>query len=46
LLSVGVLKIKSTKKSNTKQTTLDQTFAEVVPSTMKSKDFCVKLEVS
>jgi hypothetical protein len=46
LLHVGVLKIKSTKESDPNQMTLDQTIIEMVPPIMKSKDFCVKLEVS
>jgi hypothetical protein len=41
-----VLEIRSTEKSDLKQRTLNQTIAEVVPSTMKSKNFYVKLEVS
>ncbi len=46
LLSVQVLKIKSTTKLDPKQGTLDQTTIEMVPSTMKSEYFCVRLEVS
>jgi hypothetical protein len=46
LLSVEVPKIKSTKESYSKQKTLDQTSTKVVPSTMKSKDFCVRPKVS
>jgi hypothetical protein len=46
LLTVGVSKIRSTKEFDSKQRTLDQTIVEMEPSTMKSKDFCVKLEVS
>ncbi len=46
LLRVGVLKIRSTKEFDPKQGTLDQTIIEMVPPIMKSKDFCVKLEVS
>jgi hypothetical protein len=46
LLSVGVLKIKSIEEFYPKQRISDQTIVEVVPSTVKSKDFCVRLEVS
>jgi hypothetical protein len=46
LLNVGMLKIKSIKESNPKQGTSYQTTTKVVPLTMKSEDFCVKLEVS
>ncbi len=46
LLNVGVSEIKSTKESNLEQRTLNQTIAEMVPSTMKSKDIYVRLEVS
>ncbi len=46
LLNVGVWEIKSTKESDLDQRTLDQITAKVVPSTMKSEDFCVRLEVS
>jgi hypothetical protein len=46
LLSVGVSKIKITKDSNPKQGTLNQTVGEVVPSIVKSKDFCVRPKVT
>jgi hypothetical protein len=46
LLTVGMLKLRSTKESYPKQGTLDQTTTKVLPSIMKSEDFCVKLEVS
>jgi hypothetical protein len=46
LLNVGMLEIKSIEESNPKQGTSYQTTIKVVPSTMKSEDFCVKLEVS
>jgi hypothetical protein len=39
-------KIKSTKEFDPKQRTSDQIVVKVVPSTVKSKDFCVKPEVS
>jgi hypothetical protein len=39
LLNVGVSKIKSIKESDSKQRTSKQI---VVPSTVKSKDFCVR----
>jgi hypothetical protein len=41
-----VSKIRSTKEFDLEQTTLDQTITKVMPSTVKSKDFCVKLKVS
>jgi hypothetical protein len=41
LLNVGILKIRSTKKFDSKQRTFDQTTAKVVPSTVKLKDFSV-----
>ncbi len=46
LLSVGVSKIKSIEESNSKQRTSYQIIVEVVLSTMKLKDLCVKPEVS
>jgi hypothetical protein len=46
LLNVGVLEIKSIEEFNPEQRTLDRTTIEVVPSTMKLKDLCVKPEVS
>jgi hypothetical protein len=46
LSSVGVSKIMSIQEYDQKQKTVDQTTKEVVLSTMKSKDFCVRLEVS
>jgi hypothetical protein len=46
LLSVEVPKIESIKESDSKQRTLDQTSTKVVPSTMKSKEFCVRPKVS
>jgi hypothetical protein len=46
LLSVGVLEIKSIEEFDPKQRISDQTIVEVVLSTMKSKDFCVRLKVS
>jgi hypothetical protein len=46
LLNVGVSEIRSTEEFDLEQRTLDQTITKVVPSTMKSKDFYVKLEVS
>jgi hypothetical protein len=45
-LSVGVSKIKNIEEFDPKQRTLDQTTTEVVPSIVKSEDFCVKLKVS
>jgi hypothetical protein len=41
-----MLEIKSTKESNPKQRTSNQTPTKVEPSTLKSKDYCVKPEVS
>jgi hypothetical protein len=41
-----VSKNRSTKESDPKQGTSNQIVAKVVPSTVKSKDFCVKPEVS
>jgi hypothetical protein len=41
-----VSKIKSIEEFDLEQKTLDQTTIEVVPSTLKSKDFFVRLEVS
>jgi hypothetical protein len=41
-----VLKIRNTKGFGPKLRTLNQTFAKVVPSIIKSKKFCVKLKVS
>jgi hypothetical protein len=46
LSSVGVSKIRSIQEYDQKQRTLDQTTKEVMLSTMKSKDFCVRPEVS
>ncbi len=46
ILSVGVSKIKSTEEFDPKQRTSDQTTTEVVPSIVKSEDFCVRLKVS
>jgi hypothetical protein len=46
LSSVGVSKIRSIQEYDQKQRTLDQTIQEVMLSTMKSKDFCVRPEVS
>ncbi len=45
-LNVRISKIKSTKESNSKQRMLNQIVIEVVPSTVKSKDICVKPKVS
>jgi len=45
-LNVGVSEIRSTKESNPKQKTLDQTTTEMVLSIVKLKDFCVKPKVS
>jgi hypothetical protein len=44
--SVGVWEIRSIQEYDQKQRTLDQTIQEVMLSTMKSKDFCVRPEVS
>jgi len=41
-----VSKIRSIEEFDLEQRTLDQTITKMVPSTMKSKDFYVKLEVS
>jgi hypothetical protein len=41
-----MLKIKSIKKSDPEQRISYQIVAEVMSSIMKSKDFCVRLEVS
>jgi hypothetical protein len=46
LSSVGVSKIRSIQEYDQKQRTLDQTTKEVMLSTMKSKDFCVRPEES
>jgi hypothetical protein len=46
LLSARILKIRSTKKYDSKQRTSNQTTTEVVLSIVKSKDFCVKSKVS
>ncbi len=46
LLSVGMPKIKSIKESDLKQRKSNQTTTELEPSTVKSKDFCVRPEVS
>jgi hypothetical protein len=46
LLNVKMSKIKSTEESNPKQGTLDQIVVKVVPSIVKSEDFCVKPKVS
>ncbi len=46
LLSVGVLEIRSIENFDPKQGISYQTFAKVVPSIMKSKDFSVKPKVS
>jgi len=46
LSSVGVSEIISIQEYDQKQRTLDQTTKEVMFSTMKSKDFCVRPEVS
>jgi len=46
LLNVGMLEIRSIEESNPKQGTSYQTTTKVVPSTMKSENFCVKLKVS
>ncbi len=46
LLSVGVSKIKSIEESNSKQRTSYQIIVEVVLSTMKLKDFYVRLKIS
>jgi hypothetical protein len=39
-------KLEALRKSNSKQRTLDQTTTELVPSKVKSKNFCVRLKVS
>ncbi len=46
LFNVGVYKIKISRESNLERRTSYQTIAELEPSIMKSKDVCVKLEVS
>jgi len=46
LLNVGVSIIKSIEESDPEQGTSNQTIVEVVPSIVKSEDFCVRLEVS
>jgi hypothetical protein len=46
LLSVGVLKIRSTEEFGPNQGTSDQTTVKMTPSIVKLEDFCVKLEVS
>jgi hypothetical protein len=47
LLSVGMLKIRSTEKSNPGQGTLDHKIVKVVvPSIIKSKNFYVKPKIS
>jgi hypothetical protein len=43
LLNVGVLEIKSIEEFDPNQKTLNQTTIEVVPSTVKSENFCVRL---
>ncbi len=45
-LNVGVSEIRSTKESDLKQKTLDQTTTEMVLSIVKLEDFCVKPKVS
>jgi hypothetical protein len=45
-LNVGVSEIRSTKESNPKQKTLNQTTTEMVLSIVKLEDFCVKPKVS
>ncbi len=46
LLSVGMLNISSIEESNQEQRIEYQITTKVVPSIMRSKDFCVKPEVS
>ncbi len=46
LLNVGVSKIRSTKKFDPKWGTSNQIATKMEPSTVKSKDFCIRLEVS
>ncbi len=46
LLNVGVLEIRSTEESNLEQRISYQTTTKLVPWIVKSKDFCVRLEVS
>jgi hypothetical protein len=43
LLNVGVLEIKSSKEFDQEQGTWDQRVTKVVPSTIKSKEFYVRL---
>jgi len=45
-LNVGVSKIRSIKETNLEQRILDEIVVELVPLTIKSEDFCVKLKVS
>jgi len=46
LLNVGVLEIRSTKESNLEQGTSNQLIVEVMSSTMRLEEFCVRLKVS
>jgi hypothetical protein len=46
LSSVGASEIRNIQEYDQKQRTLDQTTKEVMLSTMKSKNFCVRPEVS
>jgi hypothetical protein len=46
LLNVGVSKFKSTEESDPKQGTLNHIVVEMVPSTIKSKDFYVRPKIS
>jgi hypothetical protein len=46
LLNVGVLETKSIEEFDLEQKTSNQTTKKVVPSIVKSEDFCVRLEVS
>jgi hypothetical protein len=46
LLNVGISEIRSIEESNSKRRTSNQTTIKVVPSIVKSKDFCVRPEVS
>jgi hypothetical protein len=45
-LNVGVSEIRSTKESDPKQKTLDQTITKMVLSIVKLENFCVKPKVS
>ncbi len=46
LLNVGVLEIRSIEKFDPQQWISYETIAKVMPSIVKSKDFCVKPKVS